>query len=217
MNDSRAMSPWRLVAIPALVTLAVTLLRLTGELLGWAPALFSKAPGGGGSLVGIAWLVPVFGAWFGWKLARAAEIPGRPARGFLLLVLAAIVMPLAGVLASKLGVPPTSLATLAIFVTVSVAALLVGYAAWPALGRVLLAYGLAARIPVVLVMLAAILGDWGTHYDVMPPGTPEMSGLWKWFVIGVLPQLTIWLWFTSVLGGLTGLAAGAVVGRRSRR
>lgn len=217
MNDSRAMSPWRLVAIPALVTLAFTLLRLTGELLGWTPALFSKAPGGGGSLVGIAWLVPVFGAWFGWKLARAAEIPGRPARGFLLLLLAAIVMPLAGVLASKLGVPPTSLATLAIFVTVSVAALLVGYAAWPALGRVLLAYGLAARIPVVLVMLAAILGDWGTHYDVMPPGTPEMSGLWKWFVIGVLPQLTIWLWFTSVLGGLTGLAAGAVVGRRSRR
>jgi hypothetical protein len=99
---------------------------------------------------------------------------------------------------------------------VSIAGLVVAFLAWPALGRVLLAYGLAARIPVVLVMLAAILGNWGTHYDVPPPGVPEMSGLWKWLVIGVLPQMTVWLWFTSVIGGLFGIAAAALArGRRA--
>jgi hypothetical protein len=36
---------------------------------------------------------------------------------------------------------------------------------WPALFRVLLAYGLASRLVVTLVMLFAMLGDWGTHYD----------------------------------------------------
>ena len=102
-----------------------------------------------------------------------------------------------------------------VFAVVSVVGLVVAFLAWPALGRVLLAYGLAARIPVVLVMLAAILGNWGTHYDVPPPGAPEMSGLWKWAVIGLLPQLTIWLWFTSVVGGIFGIVAGAIAGRRA--
>lgn len=50
MNTSRLTS---LILIPALLTLAITLLRLAGELLNWAPALFNKAAGGGGALVGI--------------------------------------------------------------------------------------------------------------------------------------------------------------------
>ena len=62
--------------VPAVVTLAVTLLRLVGELQGWSPRFFSKEAGGGGALVGIAWLVPVFGAWFGWRLARSGERAG---------------------------------------------------------------------------------------------------------------------------------------------
>ena len=61
----------QLVLVPAAITLGVTLLRLVGELLDWSPLLFNKEAGGGGALVGIAWLVPVFGAWFGWRLARA--------------------------------------------------------------------------------------------------------------------------------------------------
>jgi hypothetical protein len=89
----------------------------------------------------------------------------------------------------------------------------VGVRACPALGRTLFAYGLAARIPVVLVMLAAILGNWGTHYDVMPPGAPPMQGLTKWLMIGVVPQLTIWMAFTVVIGGLFGIAAAAVARR----
>jgi hypothetical protein len=63
-------------------------------------------------------------------------------------------------------------------------------------------------------MLVAILANWGTHYDVMPPNVPEMTpALYKWFMIGLLPQMTIWLWFTVVVGGLFGIVAGAIAGR----
>jgi hypothetical protein len=215
MSDDTSMRPGRLILVPAIITLAVTLLRLVGELQGWSPRLFSKEAGGGGALVGISWLVPVFGAWFGWKLAKAGHGPGAVGRALGLTLLGLALVPVSGFLAAQLGVDQRSLTTLGLFAVVSVAGLLVALRAWPALGRVLLAYGLAARIPVVLVMLAAILGDWGTHYDVPPPGAPEMSGLWKWFVIGVLPQMTIWLWYTVVIGGLFGIVAGAIGSRRA--
>jgi hypothetical protein len=212
--DKRA-SVRQLLLGPTMITLAVTVLRLVGELQGWSPRLFSKEAGGGGALVGIAWLVPVFGAWFGWRLARSGERPGSLGRALGLTVLALALLPASGFVAGKLGVDAMSLTTLAIYAVVSVAALGVTLLAWPGLGRVLVAYGLGARIPVVLVMLAAILGNWGTHYDVPPPGAPEMSGLWKWAVIGLLPQMTIWLWFTSVIGGLFGIVAGAIASRRA--
>ena len=91
-----------------------------------------------------------------------------------------------------------------IFVVASIVGGVIAFRAWPALGRVLFAYGLAARIPVVIVMLVAILGNWGTHYDVAPPNLPEMNPFAKWFAIGVLPQLTIWIWFTIAVGGIFG-------------
>jgi hypothetical protein len=204
-----------LILVPAVVTLAVTLLRLVGELQGWSPLLFSREAGGGFALVGIAWLVPVFGAWFGWKLAASGERPGSLWRALGLTVVALAVLPASGFAAAKLGVEGTSLTALAIFAVVSVAALVLAWYAWPGLGRTLLAYGVAARVPVILVMLGAILGSWGTHYDAMPPGTPEMSGLQKWLIAGVLPQLTIWQWFTVAVGGLFGIAAAALGRRRA--
>jgi hypothetical protein len=215
MSQDASPRPGQLVLVPAVITLAVTLLRLAGELQGWSPRLFSRAAGGGGALVGISWLVPVFGAWFGWKLAMSGERPGSAWRALGLTVLALAVLPASGFVAARLGIGATSSTMLAIFAVVSVVALFLALRAWPALGRTLLAYGLAARIPVILVMLAAILGSWGTHYDAMPPGTPEMSGLRKWLVAGVLPQLTVWQWFTVVIGGLFGLAAAALARRRA--
>jgi len=215
MSQGTSLRIGRMVLGPALITLAVTLLRLVGELQGWSPRLFSREAGGGGALVGISWLVPVFGAWFGWKLAASGERPGSAWRALGLTVLALAALPASGFAAARLGVEETSVTTLAIYAGVSVAALFLALRAWPALGRTLLAYGLAARIPVILVMLAAILGSWGTHYDAMPAGTPEMSGLRKWLVAGVLPQLTVWQWFTVAIGGLFGLAAAALARRRA--
>ena len=204
----------RLVAVPAAVTLAVTLLRLAGELLNWSPALFSRAAGGGGSLVGISWLVPLFGLWFGLRLARE-QAPPRPLAGFGLLLAAIALMPVVGMVAPALGVPAQSLTMLALFSIAAVASVVIALPAWPRLGRVLLAYALAARVPVALLMLVAMLGNWGTHYDAAPPGFPEMGAFAKWLTIGLLPQATVWFWFTIAFGGLFGLVAGAIAGRRS--
>jgi hypothetical protein len=88
-------------------------------------------------------------------------------------------------------------------------------AAWPALGRVLLAYALGARLPVVGVMYLAIHGGWKTHYDAAPPRFPSMLPTRRWLWTGVLPQLTIWVAWTMILGALFGVL-GFVLGSQRR-
>ena len=215
MSDDASVRPGNLILVPAVISLAVTLLRLVGELQGWSPRLFSKEAGGGGALVGISWLVLVFGAWFGWKLAKAGKGPGAIGRAIGLTILAFAIVPALGFSANALGMSQQSLSTFAVYVVGAIVGLVLGLRAWPALGRTLLAYAFAARVPVVLVMLAAILGNWGTHYDVAPPDLPAMAPLSKWLLIGVLPQMTIWIWFTVVVGSLFGILAAAVA-RRGR-
>jgi hypothetical protein len=180
----------KLILVPAVITLAVTLLRLVGELQGWSPTLFNRgdkpfSP----SLVGIVWLVPVFGAWFGWKLTRAGSGPGSLGRAF-------------------------GLTLASMFVAFAIVGLAIGIMAWPALGRTLLAYGLAARIPVALLMLVAMLGNWGTHYDARPSYPPQMSTLGWWVGIGLVPQFFFWIWITIVFGALFGIVAAAIARRR---
>jgi len=101
---------------------------------------------------------------------------------------------------------------LLVYAVASLIGVALAWLAWPQLGRVLLQYALAARVPVALVMLAAIYGNWGTHYDVAP-GLPAMTPLHKWIWIGLLPQMSIWIWFTLTIGGLFGLVAGAIAAR----
>ncbi len=215
MSDDVAVQPGRLILWPAVITFAVTLLRLVGELRGWSPTFFGKEAGGGGSLVGITWLVPVFGAIFGWKLARAGVAPGPVGRALGLAFLALVLVPAAGFAAIRVGgLNPRGFGAFGLFVVLSLVALAIGLRAWPALGRVLVQYTLAARLPVLAVMLVAMLGNWGTHYDVAAPGLPQMSPLVKWLVIGVVPQLTVWIWFTVAVGAIFGVAAAAVASRR---
>ena len=64
-----------LVTVPAIITLAVTLLRLLGEVQNWSPRFFSRQAGGAGAIVGIVWLVPIFGIYF----ADARQRGRRPA------------------------------------------------------------------------------------------------------------------------------------------
>jgi hypothetical protein len=208
----------KLILVPALITLAITLLRLIGELQRWSPALFNREPGGGGALIGIAWLVPVFGIYFGWKLASAGELPPSAGKAIGFAFLGLALVPAAVAVAIKLvGVPPQSLTVVGVFAVTSLVGAVIAFQGWHALGSTLLAYALAARIPVVIVMLFAILGNWGTHYDVAGPGLPEMSPLMKWVMIGVLPQMTVWIWFTMVVGALVGSITAAIKGRGARR
>jgi hypothetical protein len=206
----------RLVLVPAVITLAVTLLRLVGELQGWSSALFNREAGGGGALVGIVWLVPVFGIYFALKLARGGEVPARIGRGIGLVLVAFVLLPASAAVGQVAGMDPNSRLTLLFFLVVAVVATAIAVKAWPELWRVLLAYGLAARIPVAIVMLIAIFGDWGTHYDVPPsPDFPPMAPLAKWFWIGLLPQMSVWIAFTVIVGMLFGLVAVAIF-RRGR-
>jgi hypothetical protein len=110
---------------------------------------------------------------------------------------------------------PGSRRFLLLFAVAAIAAVPVALRGWPALGRVLVAYGLAARVPVAAIMLVAILANWGTHYEKGAPGFPEMGALAKWFWIGLIPQMTVWIAFTVVVGAFfAGLAALAMGGRR---
>ena len=211
MNASNKGSIKNLVLVPALITLAVTLLRLTGELLNWSPVLFNKAAGGGGALIGIAWLVPIFGFYFARQLLKANDYPGGTGRvfGFSFLALAVFVV-LAGI---GFQMPTGSVWVFLMVVIAAAAGLFIARKAWPSLFSTLFAYGLAARIPVVLVMLIAIMGNWGTHYDVSPPNFPEMTPFAKWAAIGLFPQLTFWVAFTVIIGSIFGGIALAVTKR----
>jgi hypothetical protein len=200
-----------LVLVPALITLAVTLLRLCGELLNWSPTFFSRAAGGAGAIVGIVWLVPVFGIYFALKLIRLGHGPASMGRALGIPLLALLLVPATIFVAMKIPFP----IRIAVLGVGCIVALIVAFRGWPALARTLFAYGLAARIPVVIVMLVAILGNWGTHYELGPPGFPEMSAIPKWFWIGLLPQLTLWMAFTVVIGSLFGGLAALATGRRA--
>jgi hypothetical protein len=199
---------WKLIAVPAAITLAVTALRLTGEMLHWSPRFFSREAGGGLAVVGIAWLVPMFGIWFALKLKRSGAPSPRILRGIGIALAALVVAPAVGLAAVPLGLGPVG--QVVMFCLGSLAAIAVGRLAWPALGRVLLAYGLAARLPVVLIMLLAMLGRWDSHYALPRPDFPPMAPLPLWLLTGFLPQLTMWIAYTVVFGSLFGLIAAAV-------
>ncbi len=204
-----------LIFVPALITLAVTLLRLTGELLNWAPVLFNKQAGGGGALIGIAWLVPIFGFYFARRLMAANETPEGIGRVFGFSFLALAVFGGLFALALQLFQANVWLVS-AIWIAAAAIGLFLARKAWPALFSTLFAYGLAARIPVILIMLIAIMGNGGKHYDVPPPNFPEMAPFAKWVAIGLVPQLTVWMIFTVTLGSMCGGIAVAVM-KRSKK
>jgi len=202
-----------LILVPSVITLAITVLRLVGELQNWSSSLFSKAPGGGQSLIGISWLIFVFGAWFGWRLTKAGQGVPNPLKvsGFALLVGLGVSLASFGV--AQFAGPNGFFAVL---IVGSIVAIYLTMSSWPALWHTLLAYALAARIPVAVLMLFAILGNWGTHYDVPPPGFPDTySPIVKWLLIGLLPQMTIWIYMTVIGGLITGGIAGAIAARKN--
>jgi len=181
----------RLVLVPALITLGVTLLRLAGELLGGPERLFSRAAGGQGALVGIVWLIPIFGLYFGLKLAREGSGPDRAGKAFGFALLAFGFNTVLGIAAAQSL--PSPVAQLAVFAVLSWLAILVARPGWPALWRVLLAYGVLARVPVLVVMLLAIFGSWDTHYAKPREDFPAMGPWGLFFWTALLPQLSVWI------------------------
>jgi hypothetical protein len=147
----------KLILIPALITLGITLLRLGAEFMELPSWLASRKAGGPGALIGISWLPPIFGIYFSLKLIGA---PGKH---------------------------------------------------WWNLFKTLVLYGLAARIPVIIIMGLAIYGNWGTHYDAFAGSLSAAAPATKFFRGGLMIQLVWWVLIWTVGSGLlTGLIAAFI-------
>jgi hypothetical protein len=113
MPDTSRPTTRDLVLVPAIITLAVTVLRLVGELQQWSPRLFSRAGGGGAALVGISWLPLIFGVYFAARLARVGEWPQRMGRAIGFAFLGLAIVPASLFAAGRLKVPQLGLIVVA--------------------------------------------------------------------------------------------------------
>jgi hypothetical protein len=202
----------RLIAVPALITLAVTLLRLFGELQNWSPVLFSRKPGGLGAIVGIIWLAPIFGVYFAFKLLKLGAFPASPRRAIVHALSGVGVMMVFGLVVALLW-PPYQVQVI-LGTVVAVVIVMLQLRGWPELGQLLLLYSLAARLPVVIIMLFTIMGSWGTHYDAFPPDFPLDDPMERWLWGGLTVQLTVWVGNSVLFGALFGSLAAAMILRR---
>jgi hypothetical protein len=202
----------RLILVPSIITLAITVLRLVGELHHWSPKLFNTSVGGAGALIGISWLPIFFGPYFAARLLKAGERPKSAGLAIGVAVLgvgvAIVLIILPQWLRMRFEFEPRLLYGWTVFVVGA----LVAFAAWRALFKVLLVYAYAARIPIAAIMFFAFQGNWGTHYDAPPPDLPPtMSLVPKYIWLGFVPQLTFWVAFTLMVGMFFGTLAAGVM------
>ena len=162
-------------------------------------------------MVGISWLPFLFGPYFAVKLARSGH--GAPSvwKTFGLSVLGILILMAGGFIGfgPRIHFPGREVVGLVLMVLSPFVVAL----GWPALFRVLVAYGYAARIPVAIVMLFAIHGHWGTHYDVLPPNYAGPTSFFgEYMLIAFVPQMIIWIAFTVLIGTFVGTIVTALAG-----
>ncbi len=201
MTDTKT-TTLRLIAIPTLLTLGVNIARLWLEVNG----TINSESGGGGALLGISWLMFVFGAWFAFRLRRLGSMP-RVAKSFLLPLIAFGAFMGTAAITFKPGATDTSMEEMQMAVTI-LAAVCVGgallcFVAWPRLCWTLLLYAVPARLTVLLFTWLAKDQGWDTHYTKFGEQGYEqdMTGT----MIGAsIAQLGIWVPLTIITGSLTG-------------
>lgn len=213
MAETKSTSTLRLILIPSVIALFITLLRLVGELQHWPTALFNREAGGGGALIGIWWLPLIFGIYFALKLSEAGQGPENRGRAVRLSVVGVLLF-IAGIAIGAVPQLPTAV-KVAIGIILAVLAIGLQYTGWPKLFNVLLAYGFASRIPVLIVMFIAMRGDWGTHYDVVQPQYANLTFWPKFMLLAFLPQMLLWIILTIIPGMLTGSIAAAIKQRKN--
>ena len=206
----KTLSTARLIAVPALVSICVTALRLVGELLHWPKPLVNSDVCGK-AILGVVWLVPIFGIYFAVKLFHAGHAPRRFARPMVLAV-SALAFKLAGTLVME-SQRMTYGRRLSTNFIVTVIGLVLSTMAWPTLSKALLSYGYLSRIPIAIVQYLAVRGRWGTHYDAVDPGFPPI-GFWPtFFRVSFVPNIFFMEVYTVIVGALVGIVAVAVLGR----
>jgi hypothetical protein len=203
----------KLILVPAIISLAITILRLVGELQHWPSALFNNSAGGGGAIVGISWLPFIFGPYFAVKLVKSGDRPSNAGKTIGFALVGFVLMAAGGTVAFALkrSFPGEFLVGLLLIVAGGA----IQFPGWSSLAKTLIAYAYTARIPVAIVMYFAIRGSWSTHYDALPPGYSGPTDFWgKYALIGLAPQLVLWIAYTMSVGGLFGGIAAAIVKRR---
>lgn len=198
----------RLILVPALITLAVTMVRLVGEIERWSETLFNRTMGG--SLIAITWLAPVVGIYFALRLVKSGSPPQSYLRAIKYVLLGVIVLVVCAYIPSLLGIQHGFYDRLIYGWSFFVLAALLTMRGWPELFKTLLAYAFAARIPVAIIMFFAMRGGWGTHYDAVPPSLPAMGFVAKYLWLGFFPQLTLWVAFTILAGMLFGTIVAGI-------
>jgi len=207
-------SVFHLILVPSLVTLAVTMVRLAGEMLHGPELLFNRESGA----VGITWLAFLVAVYLAVRLQNAEEGPARPGKAIALTALSLGIAIGGNLLLFPVGQGKGNTLALAGGMAICIASLYVMRAGWPAYGNAMIAYAVAARIPVVVISAAAIHGSWGTHYDTGP--SDMRMYVWpnwveKWVGIALLPQLFFWIPFTTSVCGLFGAVTAALRKRRA--
>jgi hypothetical protein len=203
----------RMILFPSLITLGVTVLRLIGELQHWSATLFNPKPGGGGAIFGISWLAVVFAIYFAVRVQKSRQPLERPGRaiGLTLLSLALCV---AGTFLMYRAIQTASVIAWVPSMIVICGGIYLMRFAWPSYWAVMMAYALAARIPVIIVMYFAIKGNWGTHYDSPGPAFVPADWWTEFIHTGLFPQLLLWIPYTVVVCGLFGVITAAIKSRK---
>ncbi len=207
-NTNSSPSTFKLILLPALITLAITIVRLVGELQRWPETFFNRTMGG--SLVAITWLVPVFGIYFALKLDNSGSPPKSYLRAIGYAGLGVIALVVFALAPSTLRIQHGFYGRLIYGWTFFAVSALLTFRGWPELFKTLLAYGYAARIPVALIMFFAMRGNWGTHYDAVPSDVPALGLIAKYLWLGFFPQLVFWVAFTVLAGMLFGTIAAGI-------
>lgn len=217
MSSSASGSPsaLRAVLVAAAITAAITGIRLYGEVQDWGPPLFAKVAGGAFSPFGIVWLIPIFGFWFGRRLAVSGKGPGRLGRAALLplLGLLALMGSLMYVGSSYQGEELRTMMGYFGFLGPGLA--LLALFGWPAAFVTNLVYAVLARAPVVLVQYVAIGKAWGTHYESVHPSLPPMTPDERAHAL-MLAQALVWVPFTILAASLFS-ALGAMTVRARKQ
>lgn len=222
--EGKAPGVLSLVLVPALLTLAVSVIRLCGEIYGWSEAVFGKPEAGGGSaLLGISWLIFVFGLWFGFRLQRAGAGPASRGRALVIGIVAVGIvfggMPLLKAL-DVMWFPdadhPGEPRGLGWMMGLMAVGCVVSAIAWGRAAMTLLVYGLCARLPVILITWIAVgQPGWNTHYTKIPPFFTNVAEADRLSFL-LLPQMTFWPCLT-VMGGTLMACIGAYLGGSKKK
>lgn len=212
-----------LVLVPALLTLVLSVVRLLGEINGWSPALFGKPEaGGGGAVLGISWLMFVFGFWFGRRLQNGDVGPGSPGKALVLSLIAIGVLAggmqalqAAGLMWFPDEKNPGEPRGLPWMLALMLVSALVSVVAFRRAAVALFVYALLARVPVVIITWIALgKPEWNTHYTKIPPFFTNIAEADRASFL-IMPQLAFWPGLTVVMG--TAMASlGALLAARRK-